>query len=88
MVHTGLPSLPIWCLGRPRSAGWFIQIEELLVLGVVILGHEDWARRRLRVVERVGAHPCCECRPGFVAKAKLKELRVLSHCPASRRANC
>ena len=45
------------------------------MLGVVILGHEDRARRRLRVVEWVRAHPCCECGAVFVAKAPLEELR-------------
>src|SRR5258705_12352723 len=47
------------------------------MLGVVILGHEDRARRRLRVVEWVRAHPCCECRPVLVAKAPLEEFRRL-----------
>ena len=67
----------------------FIQIEELLVLGVVILGHEDRARRRLRVVERVRPHPCCECRSVLVTKAPLKELRgFFLAIQLGGRANC
>jgi hypothetical protein len=30
------------------------------VLGVVVLGHEDGARRRLRVLERIGAQQAAE----------------------------
>ena len=65
-----------------------IQTKELLVLGVVILGHEDRARRRLRVLEWIGAHPGCECGSVLVSKAPLKELRglFLDH-RAWRRAN-
>src|SRR5262245_522540 len=47
------------------------------MLGVVVLGHEDWAGRRLRLVERVGLQPSCECRPIFIAKSPLKDLRYL-----------
>ena len=59
------------------SAACLFKPKELLVLGVVILGHEDRARRRLRVLERIGAHPGCECGAVLVAKAPLKELRGL-----------
>src|SRR4051794_20554538 len=44
------------------------------MLCVVILRHEDRARRRLRVVEWIGVHPCCECDPVLVAKTPVKEL--------------
>jgi hypothetical protein len=54
-----------------------IQTKELLVLGVVVLGHEDRAGWRLRVVKRVGAQPGCECRTVLVTKATLEELRRL-----------
>jgi hypothetical protein len=56
---------------------FFIQVKELLVLGVVIVGHEDRARRRLRVVERIRPQPGCEVRSVLVAKAPLEELRRL-----------
>ena len=52
-----------------------IQTKKLLVLGVVILGHEDRARRRLRVVEWVRPYPCCECGAVLVPKTPLEELR-------------
>src|SRR6478672_11443537 len=57
--------------------GLFRQTKKLLVLGVVIVWHEDRARRRLRVVEWVRAHPCSECRSVFFSKAPLEELRRL-----------
>src|SRR5262249_30151935 len=47
------------------------------MLGVVIIRHEDRTRRCLRVVERIALHPSCECRPIFIAKSPLKELRYL-----------
>src|SRR4029453_3959738 len=40
-------------------------------------GHEDRAGGRLRVVERIGARPGCECRAVFVTKASLEELSRL-----------
>src|SRR5205814_7163061 len=61
--------------GNLRS--FFIQAKELLVLGVVILGHEDRARGRLRVVKRIGLQPGREGGPVLVAKAPLEELRGL-----------
>src|SRR5206468_4885815 len=54
-----------------------IQTKNLLVLGVVIFGHEDRAGRRLRVVERIGAKPGCECAAVLIAKTPLEELRRL-----------
>src|SRR5205823_14118512 len=42
-----------------------------------VLGHEDRARRRLRVVERIGPQPSFECRAVLVSKATLEELRRL-----------
>src|SRR5439155_2382114 len=54
-----------------------VQTKELLVLGVVVVGHEDRARRRLRVFERIGPQPGCEGRPVLVAKTALKELCCL-----------
>src|SRR4029077_16631026 len=53
----------------------FRQNQKLLVLGVVVVGHEDRTRRRLRVVEWIGLHPSCECRSILVAKAPLEKLR-------------
>src|SRR5436190_13826140 len=45
------------------------------MVGVVILGHEDRAGSRLRVVEWIRAHPRCECGAILVAKTSLEELR-------------
>src|SRR5438067_10471875 len=47
------------------------------MLGIVILGHEDRAGRRLCAVKRIGAQPGCEGRSILVAKASLEELRRL-----------
>src|SRR4029450_11027627 len=55
----------------------FIQTKELLVLGVVVLGHEDRARRRLRVLKGIRAQPGCECGAVFLTKGPLKELAGL-----------
>jgi hypothetical protein len=54
-----------------------LKVKELLVLGVVVLRHEDWPRRRLWIVERIGPHPSCEGRPILVADPPLEELRRL-----------
>ena len=69
--------LPGFCplFGNRRS--FFIQTKKLLVLRIVVRRHEDWARRRLRVVERIGPQPGCEGGSVLVAKATLQELR----CP-------
>src|SRR3982750_2998872 len=45
------------------------------MVGVVILGHEDRAGSRLRVVEWIRAHPSCECWAVLVAETPLEELR-------------
>src|SRR4030095_9006717 len=47
------------------------------MLGVVIIWHEDRARKRLGVVEWIRANPCRERRSVFVSKAPLEELRRL-----------
>src|SRR5438128_8404411 len=76
-AHVLVSSFSGFCalIGYLRSL--FTQTKELLVLGVVVLGHEDRARRRLDVLERVGAQPGCECGAVLVTKAPLKELRGL-----------
>src|SRR5207245_7225685 len=61
--------------GNLRS--FLVQAKKLLVLGVVVLGHEDRARGRLRVVKRIGLQPGREGRPVLVAKAPFEELRSL-----------
>ena len=55
----------------------FIQTEKLLVLCVVVLGHEDRAEERLRVVERIGARPGRKCAAVLIAKSSLEELSRL-----------
>src|SRR5206468_401900 len=55
----------------------FTQTKKLLVLRVVVIGHEHRTGWRLRIVERVGPQPGCEGRSVFVAKAPLEELRRL-----------
>src|SRR5438094_6567046 len=66
-----------FCTSFHDVRSFFIQAKELLVLGVVVIGHEDRARRCLRVVERIGPQPSHEGRSVLVAKAPLKELRSL-----------
>src|SRR6476620_8963923 len=66
-----------FCAAVSHVCGLFIQPKELLVLGVVILRHEDRARRSLRVLKRVCAHPSCECGAVLVAEAPLEEFRRL-----------
>src|SRR5439155_26967145 len=55
----------------------FTQTKKLLMLRVVVIGHEYRTGWRLRIVERVGPQPGCEGRSVFVAKAPLEELRRL-----------
>src|SRR5439155_17034778 len=62
-------------IGYVRSL--LTQTKELFVLGVVVIGHEDRARRRLRVVERIGAKPGRKCAAVLIAKTALEELRRL-----------
>src|ERR1043166_5667471 len=45
------------------------------MLRIAILRHEDGARRRLRIVERISLHPGSERPPVLVAKTPLEELR-------------
>src|SRR4029077_12157080 len=74
-AHILVSRLSRFCALVSHVCSLLIQSKKLLVLGIVILGHEDRAGRRLRVVEWVGPYPCCECDAVFVAKAPLKELR-------------
>src|SRR6184192_2584546 len=69
--------LPGFCTLFGNLRSFFIQAKKLLVLGVVVLRHEDRARRRLRVVERLGIQPGCESRSVLVAKAPFEELSRL-----------
>src|SRR5437762_13735731 len=62
-------------IGSLRSL--FTQTKKLLVLRVVVIGHEYRTGWRLRIVERVRPQPGCEGRSVFVAKAPLEELRRL-----------
>src|SRR5437016_663819 len=76
-THVIVSSFSGFCASIGHLRSLLIQTKELLMLGIVILGHEDRARRRLRILERVGAQPGCECGAVLVAKAPLKELRGL-----------
>ena len=74
-THVLISCLSGFCslFGNVRSL--FIQAKKLLVLRIVVLGHEDRPRRCLRVVERIGPHPSCEGEPVLIAKSPLEELR-------------
>src|SRR5438876_8932782 len=74
-AHVLVSGLSGFCTSFCHLRSFLVQTKELLVLGVVVVGHEDRARRRLRVVERIGPQPGCEGRSVLVAKAPLEELR-------------
>src|SRR5437870_9749853 len=76
-AHVIVSCLSRFCTSVCYLRSLLIQTKKLLVLGVVVLGHEDRTGRRLGVVERVRPQPGCEGRSVFVAKAPLEELRRL-----------
>src|ERR1044071_3163888 len=76
-AHVLVSGLSGFCTLFSNLCSFFVQTKELLVLGVVIFGHENRARRRLSGLERIGAQPGCECGPVLVAKAPLEKLRRL-----------
>jgi len=73
-AHVLVSGLSEFCTLVGYLCSFFIQTKKLLVLRIVIVGHENRARWRLRVVERIGAQPGCEGRSVLGAKASLKEL--------------
>src|SRR5438876_1210607 len=75
--HVLVSGLSGFCtlVGHLRSL--LIQTKELFVLRIVIVGHENRAGWRFRVVERIGAQPGCESGSVLVAKPSLKKLRRL-----------
>jgi hypothetical protein len=71
------PISPDFVPSSAMSAACLFQTKELLVLGVVVVGHENRTRRRLRVIERIGAQPGCESGSVLVTKASFEKLRRL-----------
>src|SRR5438046_6993989 len=56
----------------------FTQTKKLLVLRVVVIGHEHRTGWHLRIVEKIRPQPGCEGRSVFVAKASLKNSAAFS----------
>src|SRR5207249_5696836 len=76
-AHVLVSGLSGFCTLVGYLSTFFIQTKKLLVLRIVILGHEDRTGWRLRVVKRIRPRPGCEGRSVFVAKASFEELRRL-----------
>ncbi len=76
-AHVIVARLSRFCTSFHDVRSLLIQTKELLVLCVLVVGHEDRARRRLRVLERIRLQPSREGGPVFVSKATLEELRRL-----------
>src|SRR5207244_13387296 len=76
-AHVLISGLSGFCTLFSNLCSFFIQAKKLLVLSVVVLGHEDRAGWRLRIVERIGAKPGGESGSVLVAKPSLKKLRRL-----------
>src|SRR5438552_16863703 len=77
VTHVLVSRLAGFCALFGDCRSFLAQAKELLVLRVMIFGHEDRARRRLHVPERIGLQPGRKCGAVLVSKAPLEELRRL-----------